>query len=191
MFGYLHLSSHSFIIKNRSTFNLKGGYDPAIIRFLCMAKSSRNILLTWGWVNDDRSFIFVWAAPLNAAQFRNSSNVTMSSLIIHHQISSCFSLSGVACHCALGRSLNTQAVIISAISVAYSPDLSNGATVSTVAAVILNGWRQFQQRSRSSVFPVSPCHLEPVCAVLRVKPRDVCAVLRERSPLPPSSVSKV
>lgn len=131
------------------------------------------------------SFIFVWAAPLNVAQFRNSSNVTMSSLIIHHQISSCCSLSGVACHCALGRSLNTQAMIISAISVAYSPDLSNGATVSTVAAVILNGWRQFQRRSRSSVFPVSPCHLEPVCAVLRVKPRDVCAVLRERSPLPP------
>ncbi len=157
MFGYLHLSSHSFIIKNRSTFNLKGGYDPAIIRFLCMAKSSRNILLTWGWVNDDRSFIFVWAAPLNAAQFRNSSkrndeqfNNTSSDFFL-------FSLSGVACHCALGRSLNTQAVIISAISVAYSPDLSNGATVSTVAAVILNGWRQFQQRSHVVVY--SQCHL--------------------------------
>lgn len=134
-------------------------------------------------------FVCVWTTPLNVAQFRNSSNITMSSLIMHHQISSCCSLSGVACHCALGRSLNTQAVIISAISVAYSPDLSNGATVSTVAAVILNGWRQFQRRSRSSVFPVSPCHLDPVCAVLWVKPRDVCVVLRERYPLPPSSVS--
>ncbi len=152
-----------------------------------MEKSSRNILLTRGWVNDDRSLIFVWAAPLNLHNLETA--VTMSSLIIHHQISSCCSLSGVACHCALGRSLNTQAVIISAITVAYSPDLSNGATVSTLAAVILNGWRQFQQRSRSSVFPVSPCHLKPVCVVLWVKPRDVCAVLRERSPLPPSSVS--